>query len=110
MLFALAGYDVFTHTDPLAFIEFTQRTHPECIIVDFRLPGEQTGLDVIFQVRQVHPSLPAVLISGDPWPEMFPQASPNTVFCRKPFHIATILSAIDQAQERRVPVLLEEST
>lgn len=99
-LLALAGYEVSTHTDPLAFLEFTQRTHPECVIVDFRLTGEQTGLDIIAQVRQTHPSLPAVLISGDPLPEMILQDFSNAVFCRKPFHIATILDAVSHLRDK----------
>ncbi len=45
--------------------------HPDVLISDYRLPGEQTGLDCIQQIRAVlKRDIPALLISGDTAPEV----------------------------------------
>lgn len=108
IMLAMAGHTVFTATNPLAFLEQVQDEkidEAECIIVDFHVPGK-TGLDVISQARKTHPNLPAILMSGDQLPETIYHGLTPLVFCRKPFHIATILNAIDQAQamKRALPL------
>jgi DNA-binding NtrC family response regulator len=99
----MAGHKTFASTDPLAFVECAQGSPTddlECMIVDFRLPGGRSGIDVIAQIRRTHPNLPALLISGDPLPETLLQQFPNAVFCRKPFHIATILAAVSHLRDK----------
>lgn len=96
-----AGYEVTAHTDPLAFFEAIQHHSTDnlkCIIVDFRLPGAHTGIDIIAQVRKAHPFLPALLISGDPVSQSALRGLPNTAFCRKPFTLSTLLTALDSIQ------------
>lgn len=42
-----------------------QANHPDLLVTDFCL-GDCTGLEVIDNIRQLHPDLPAVLITGHP--------------------------------------------
>jgi len=106
----LAGYNVIRHTDPLAFLEAIQHQGKKvaCIIVDFHLPGERTGVDVIALIRQTHPFLPALLISGDPSHQAAIQNLPHAAFCRKPFQLRNLLAALNQLQE--LETLQEERT
>jgi signal transduction histidine kinase len=42
---------------------------PDLLVVDFRLPGGRTGVDVIHAMRERHPDLPALVITGDTGPD-----------------------------------------
>lgn len=101
---ALAGHEVSAYTDPLEFMMFIQHTDIddiECIIVDFHLSGEKTGIDVLFQVREKHPHLPALVISGDSLPQTAWQGLSHVAFCKKPFHFSTLLTALSNLQDAK---------
>jgi signal transduction histidine kinase/CheY-like chemotaxis protein len=38
---------------------------PDLVLSDFRLRGDESGIEAIRRLRQAHPGLPALLISGD---------------------------------------------
>lgn len=42
---------------------------PDLLVVDFRLPGGRTGVDVIQAVREKYRDLPALVITGDTGPD-----------------------------------------
>ena len=47
---------------------------PDLALVDFRLRGEESGLDTIDRLRELHPALPAIIVSGDTAPDRLQQA------------------------------------
>ena len=46
-----------------------KRNKPDIAIVDYRLREGDSGLDAIEALQQVHPGLPAILVSGETSPE-----------------------------------------
>src|SRR5581483_6888009 len=66
-LLIFAGHAVYATTDSTDFA--ANINYLQCIVVDFQLSGRQSGVDVIRQAREVHPRLPAVLVSASPVPQ-----------------------------------------
>lgn len=99
---AMADHSVYAYTDPLAFLASVRPDvidKYECIIVDFRLSEGKSGIEIIRQVRQTYPLLPAILISGDALSRAAIEELPNVVFCQKPFHLSTLLELIHMIQK-----------
>lgn len=53
-----SGADLFA-----AFVE----SRPSCVIIDYKMPG-MNGIDVFRRLRELHPDLPIILITGHPDP------------------------------------------
>jgi signal transduction histidine kinase/CheY-like chemotaxis protein len=47
---------------------------PEVVICDYRLSGNDTGLQTIRKLREFHPALPAILVTGDTGPDRLVEA------------------------------------
>jgi len=100
-LLELHGYTVYTYIDPTAFATLIiphNMLQFDCIIVDFRLPGHLTGVELIQQVRKHHPRLPAILISGNCIPQTILQELSGVRILRKPFSLADLLQTIKNSQ------------
>ncbi len=69
---------------------------PNVLVCDYELAGQQTGIDVIRQVRErYNATLPALLISGNTSPELASRAlSEDLRLLRKPVRPAQLKSAI----------------
>ena len=94
---AIAGHTVYASTDPLTFVTSAQSGNVddyECIIVDLHLREGTSGADVIRQMRGTYPTLPAILISGDPFSPTILKELSNVALCQKPFHLSTLLGLI----------------
>jgi CheY-like chemotaxis protein/anti-sigma regulatory factor (Ser/Thr protein kinase) len=50
-----------------------QMHEPDCVLADFRLRGDETGLQAIEMLRRDRPGLPAMIITGDTAPERLAQ-------------------------------------
>lgn len=48
---------------------------PDILLADFRLRGEDNGIETIRNVRAIYPKLPAILISGDTAPDRLREAN-----------------------------------
>lgn len=46
-------------------MELAQHQTPDIVLSDLRLRGEESGIRAVEQLRELHPELPALLISGD---------------------------------------------
>lgn len=51
-----------------------RRQVPDVAMVDFRLRGDETGIQLIHALREIAPDLPAILISGDTAPARLREA------------------------------------
>jgi signal transduction histidine kinase/CheY-like chemotaxis protein len=58
-----AGATVEEAAEGGAGIELVRRLRPDLLVVDFAMPG-MTGADVVRKVREEHPELPVVLVTG----------------------------------------------
>ena len=99
----LEGHTVVVYYSPSKFlvniIEPTTVSPPfDLMIVDLFLPEGMSGGEVIHQVKNIFPDLPAILISaGSMWEiEAARRALPTVRVLRKPFSMATLLAMIQE--------------
>jgi signal transduction histidine kinase/CheY-like chemotaxis protein len=74
---------------------------PDVVLADFRLRGADNGIDAVRALRQLYPSIPAVLISGDIAPERLREAEQAAIpLLHKPVPFDLLKQAIASAAER----------
>lgn len=61
-----AGYGVEQATNAVDGVDLVERTLPDIVISDFRMPGDWNGLDLIYQVRArgTTRKIPIILLTG----------------------------------------------
>jgi CheY-like chemotaxis protein len=118
-ILAAKGHEVVVAEDGAAGIEAAKLRHFDLAIIDLFMPG-MDGLQVIETIRQSHPNLPMVAVSGFMFggkascPEMpnfdtMVQEAGATAALYKPFRpddlLGVVSKALGIAQERREAVL-----
>lgn len=73
-LLEAVGCRVSLAADRAQALAAAARERPDIVLADFRLRGEENGIDVVRALRALDPDLPAVLISGDTDPQRLIQA------------------------------------
>jgi signal transduction histidine kinase/ActR/RegA family two-component response regulator len=75
----------------------------DAVISDFRLPGAQSGLDFLLDLRRTRPGLPALMITGETAPERVAVIQQHGLSCLfKPVRTAELLEHLARlARERR---------
>lgn len=69
--------------------------HPDLLLVDFRLRGDDDGLALVASLRDICPDLPAILISGDTAPERLREARQAGIpLLHKPVPVALLNQAV----------------
>src|SRR5438105_10445061 len=95
-----AYYDVCFAGDGIAAITTARRERPDVIVLDLGLPAGD-GLTVIERLRNLHETArtPVVVVTASPLASRKTQAFEAGVaaFVSKPFHAATLLSAVQNA-------------
>lgn len=103
----LTGYTVQDYHDTSDFLASIPVDHAslpahffDLLIVDFLLPGEMTGVQVIHQVRRLYPDLPVFLISAAPVHMLIAATRdvPDIQIIQKPFRVSALLTAIKKAK------------
>jgi len=101
----LAGHTVVLYSSPSKFLtdinakEAKMAAAPfDLMIVDLLLSERTSGLEVIHQVRNIFPDLPAILISAGSSLEVEAarRALPGVRVLRKPFRIAALLTMMKE--------------
>lgn len=78
-------------------LDMARREQPDIVLADLRLRGEENGIAALNELRQVHPGLPALLISGDIAPDRLQQAQTAGVRAlHKPVSVEALRWAIEQ--------------
>ncbi len=78
-------------------LEASKLRKPDIILADNRLVGELSGVDVIREIRKVHPSTPALLVTGDTSPERLKVASDaNIEMLHKPLTMEKLVQAVEE--------------
>ncbi|MFT3694754.1 MAG: response regulator [Kofleriaceae bacterium] len=55
---------VYTTNDPSRALTLVRSYKPDAVIVDLRLGGQESGIDLIRALRQLHPDVKVALLSG----------------------------------------------
>ena len=78
-------------------VRVASEARPDIVISDFRLRGDDNGLDTIRQLRELYPGLPAVLVTGDSTPERLRDALEAGVkLLHKPVRPDALVAAIHE--------------
>lgn len=56
-------------------LALVRKYRPDIALVDFRLRGEDNGLETINRLQQIYPGLPSIIISGDTAPDRLQMAA-----------------------------------
>lgn len=79
-------------------LELGLANRPDILLADFRLRGEDNGLETIRNLRAVYPKLPAILISGDTAPDRLREANEAGIkLLHKPVAAPALEDAIAEA-------------
>ncbi|MDV3456939.1 response regulator [Sphingomonas sp. HF-S4] len=86
-----AGATVEEAAEGNAGIELVRRLKPDLLVVDFAMPG-LTGANVVRKVREEHPNLPVILVTGYADSEKLDSLTgPQVVVLWKPFEAQELL-------------------
>ncbi len=87
------GYEVHTVPAALAGLEAVERMNFDLVVSDIVVPGEMDGLSFAHALRQRHPALPILLVTG--YSANAGQAEGDFHVLRKPYLMSGLGQAID---------------
>jgi len=96
-------YDLLMAEDGPTAIELAQQNDVDVAILDIRMAG-MSGIEVLERLRFVRPEIEAIMMTAFETTDTMRQALRLRAcdYINKPFDIATIRSAVDQAMQRRL--------
>jgi CheY-like chemotaxis protein len=72
----------------------------DIVLSDVTMPG-MTGIDLSYQIRELYPSMPVAIVSGDVSElERSIIGRSDVPFIKKPFHAESLFSAVKEAIDR----------
>lgn len=72
----------------------------DMVLSDVTMPG-MTGIDLSYQIRELYPSMPVAIVSGDVSElERSIIGRSDVPFIKKPFHAESLFSAVKEAIDR----------
>jgi UDP-3-O-[3-hydroxymyristoyl] N-acetylglucosamine deacetylase len=91
------GYDVLTFPDAHSFFRKLETTKPALVLLDIWLPGSD-GMAVLGQMRQIHPEIPVIMMSGHAGIESAVNAIKMGAadFLEKPLHLDVLVGKISE--------------
>jgi signal transduction histidine kinase len=97
------NYDLLMAEDGPTAIELAQKQDIDVAILDIRMAG-MSGIEVLERLRFVQPEIEAIMITAFETTDTIRQALRLRAcdYINKPFDIATIRSAVNQAMQRRM--------
>jgi len=92
------GYEILDAPSAEEALREMERGPIDLVVTDLRLP-EMTGLELIARIRQIHPRMRAILVTGQPTRQVEAQARALGVvaFIPKPVSTTLFLQAVDRA-------------
>jgi FixJ family two-component response regulator len=96
-----AGYAVETFGSAVEFMHSLQRHHPDCVVLDLRMPVV-SGLEVQSAIVRSGAAVPVIIITGDDSPETRERTLRQgaRAYLRKPVDDTALLEAIQGAIAR----------
>jgi two-component system response regulator FixJ len=97
-LLEIAGYAVAAYASSAQFLGIAPLDRLSCLVIDQHMP-DQTGLQLVARLRADGVTLPVVLITGSPSPDLFRQARELGVarVLEKPLDDEALLGFIEHA-------------
>ena len=91
-----AQYDVQAFPSGVEFLKALPELNPGCVILDVRMP-QMSGLDVLEILKQNHPEMPVIMMSGFADVSMAVKAmqSGASSFVEKPFNAKDVLDTLE---------------
>jgi len=91
------GYDVLSFPDAHSFFRKLETTKPALVLLDIWLPGSD-GMAVLGQMRQIHPEIPVIMMSGHAGIESAVNAIKMGAadFLEKPLHLDVLVGKISE--------------
>ncbi len=95
-LISLGYTDILSASDGAEALEvYLSNPHVSAAILDFHMPGNLTGLDLMKKLREKNPDLPVILLSGAAvYLDQSPEPSAETKFLSKPIEIRELGEAL----------------
>jgi len=91
------GYTVLEASNASEAIDLVVTGHPlDLAITDVRMPGGVDGVALSHALKEIHPALPIILISGDMSPD---RDHPGDGFLRKPFQMPELTKLITELMD-----------
>lgn len=89
-------YDVTVATSPTAALELLHTRSFDVVLSDYRMPGGQTGVELLTAVKRLFPQTRRVLYTGTPPPDISAHVASGVVeaFILKPADVEMILAAL----------------
>ncbi|MEI8325530.1 MAG: ATP-binding protein [Betaproteobacteria bacterium] len=82
--------------------DMAQARHIDMVISDFRLRGQETGIEAVREVCALHPKAYALLVSGDTAPDRLQQAlAAGISLLHKPVALQALADHVQQAKSTR---------
>jgi two-component system, LuxR family, response regulator FixJ len=92
------GYTVVSFRNGLDLLGIFPGPDPSCVVIDYKMP-HMNGLDVFFQLRELHVDVPVILVTGHPDPGIRRRARTAGVeLIEKPLSQDILLAAIRNSQ------------
>lgn len=97
-LISAAGFGVETFSSGIDFMHSLRRREPQCVVLDLRMPVVN-GFDIQRALRQSHPDIAVVVITGDDSTESRDRILEQgaIAYLRKPVDEAMLLEALHTA-------------
>jgi signal transduction histidine kinase/CheY-like chemotaxis protein len=96
MLMSSLGAEMMLASNIEEALHLSTIKRPDIVLADLRLRGEETGIKAIRALRELHPDLPAVLVSGDTAADRLQEAqAEGLILLHKPVPLELLSQAIE---------------
>jgi putative two-component system response regulator len=99
----LAGKRVIAAESPDEALALLEELSVDLVLTDIHMPGSRSGLDLVQDVRDAHPSIPVIVVTGDGSSANVGEALDRGAagFLVKPFEIGQLVSKVDETLRRK---------
>lgn len=108
------GHELVTAEDGPAGLKLLESLPVDVIMTDLNMPGEPNGMALVRRIRELHPKIPVIVISGYPTRERLDECKALGIddFLTKPFEMTFFSSVITRllADRETQPSSSDEET
>lgn len=92
------GFHVFEANDSATVFATIEKQNIDIALLDFMIPGDLNGIQILRKIKQDHPSIEVIMVSGQEDIDVVIESQRQGAidFVRKPFNISEIMFAIER--------------